>query len=116
LKNARLATGYGARLQLAASPQMQSALSPSVARLCVGAHEQKNEPAGGSSSYDGHDTFLNPPGCMVNVAFLHIRSAILKTSQPSAAKPTPQKSMTETTAFSFCFLQESYDVTGGCGK
>ena len=53
---------------------------------------------------------------MVNVAFLHIRSAILKTSQPSAAKPTPQKSMTETTAFSFCFLQESYDVNGGCGK
>ena len=40
--------------------------------------------------------------------FSHIRSAILKTSQPRVAKPTPQKSMTETTAFSY-FLQ------GACG-
>ena len=40
--------------------------------------------------------------------FPHIRSAILKTSQPRVAKPTPQKSMTETTAFSY-FLQ------GACG-
>ena len=31
-------------------------LSPSVAPLCVGAHEQKDEPAGGSCSYDGHNT------------------------------------------------------------
>ena len=30
--------------------------------------------------------------------FPHIRSAILKTSQPRVAMPTPQKSMTETTA------------------
>jgi hypothetical protein len=41
---------------------------------------------------------------------LHIRSAILKTSQPSAAKPTPQKSMTDTTAFPFCFLQDAYEL------
>jgi hypothetical protein len=37
-------------------------------------------------------------------SFFHIRSAILKTSQPSAAKPTHQKSMTETTVFSFRFF------------
>ena len=40
--------------------------------------------------------------------FLHIRSAILKTSQPRAAKPTPQKSMTDTTGFPFRFLQDAY--------
>jgi hypothetical protein len=44
------------------------------------------------------------------VAFLHIRSAILKTSQPRAAKPTPQKSTTETTVFPFSFLQKAYDL------
>jgi hypothetical protein len=42
--------------------------------------------------------------------FLHIRSAILKTSQPMAAKPTPQKSMTETIAFPFRLLQDAYDL------
>jgi hypothetical protein len=31
--------------------------------------------------------------------FRHIRSAILKTSQPSAANPTAQRSITETIAF-----------------
>jgi hypothetical protein len=31
--------------------------------------------------------------------FAHIRSAILKTSQPKAAKPTPQKSMRDILAF-----------------
>ena len=41
--------------------------------------------------------------------FPHIRSAILKTSQPRVAKPTPQKSMTETTAFSY-FLQGAYGL------
>jgi hypothetical protein len=41
--------------------------------------------------------------------FPHIRSAILKTSQPRVAKPTPQKSMTETTAFSY-FLQDAYGL------
>jgi hypothetical protein len=47
----------------------------------------------------------------------HIRSAILKTSQPSAAKPTPQKRMTETTAFlPFPYLQTPYDVLPGCIK
>ena len=67
-------------------------VKPSVARLCVGAHQQKNEPAGGSCSYDGHDTFLNPLGCIVNVAFLHIRSAILKTSQPEGGEAdAPEK-------------------------
>ena len=40
--------------------------------------------------------------------FLHIRSAILKTSQPRAAKPTPQKSKTDTTGFPFRFLQDAY--------
>jgi hypothetical protein len=43
--------------------------------------------------------------------FPHIRAAILKTSQPRAAKPTPQKSMTEATAFSFCFLHDAYDLS-----
>jgi hypothetical protein len=33
-----------------------------------------------------------------------------------AAKPTLQKSMSETIAFPFCFLQEDYDVTRGCIK
>jgi hypothetical protein len=42
------------------------------------------------------------------VPFLHIRSAILKTSQPRAAKPTPQKSMTDTTGFPFYFSQHAY--------
>ena len=41
--------------------------------------------------------------------FPHIRSAILKTSQPRVAKPTPQKSMTETTAFSY-LLQDAYGL------
>ena len=36
---------------------------------------------------------------------LHIRSAILKTSQPRAAKPTPQKSMTEATVFPLLFYR-----------
>ena len=31
--------------------------------------------------------------------FPHMRSAILKTSQPKAAKPTPQKSMRDILAF-----------------
>jgi hypothetical protein len=48
--------------------------------------------------------------------FLHISWAILKTSQPRAAKPTPQKRMTETTAFPFHFSQGAYDVTIGCIK
>ena len=43
--------------------------------------------------------------------FLHIRSAILKTSQPRAAKPTPQKSMTDTTGFPFCFSQDPYALS-----
>ena len=43
--------------------------------------------------------------------FLHIRSAILKTSQPRAPKPMPQKSMTDTTAFPFRFSQDSYDLS-----
>ena len=42
--------------------------------------------------------------------FPHIRSAILKTSQPSMAIPTPQKSMTETTASSY-FLHGAYGLT-----
>jgi hypothetical protein len=41
--------------------------------------------------------------------FPHIRSAILKTSQPRVAKPTPQKSMTETTASSY-FLHGEYGL------
>ena len=44
-------------------------------------------------------------------SFLHIRSAILKTSQPRAAKPTPQKSMTDTIGFPFCFLQDAYALS-----
>jgi hypothetical protein len=43
--------------------------------------------------------------------FLHIRSAILKISQPRAVKPTPQKSMTDTIAFPFCFLQDTYALS-----
>ena len=39
--------------------------------------------------------------------FAHIRSAILKTSQPKAAKPTPQKSMRDILAFPICFLQDT---------
>ena len=39
--------------------------------------------------------------------FPHIRSAILKTSQPRMAIPTPQKSTTETTASSY-FLHGAY--------
>jgi hypothetical protein len=41
--------------------------------------------------------------------FPHIRSAILKTSQPRMATPTPQKSMTETTASSY-FLHGAYGL------
>jgi hypothetical protein len=41
--------------------------------------------------------------------FPHIRSAILKTSQPRMAIPTPQKSMTETTASSY-FLHGVYGL------
>jgi hypothetical protein len=41
--------------------------------------------------------------------FPHIRSAILKTSQPRMAIPTPQKSMTETTASSY-FLHGTYGL------
>src|ERR1700722_15257209 len=41
--------------------------------------------------------------------FPHIRSAILKTSQPRMAIPTPQKSMTETTASSY-FLHGLYGL------
>jgi hypothetical protein len=40
---------------------------------------------------------------------LHIRSAILKTSQPRAAKLKPQKSMTVTIALTF--LQDDYELT-----
>jgi hypothetical protein len=43
--------------------------------------------------------------------FLHIRSAILKISQPRTVKPTPQKSMTDTIAFPFCFLQDAYALS-----
>ena len=39
----------------------------------------------------------------------HIRSAILKASQPRMAIPTPQKSMTETTASSY-FLHGAYGL------
>jgi hypothetical protein len=53
--------------------------------------------------------------CVVSVGgagrFLHIRSAILNTSQPRAAKPTPHRSITETIAFLF-YLQDDYDFTG----
>ena len=41
--------------------------------------------------------------------FPHIRSAILKTSQPRMAIPTPRKSMTETTASSY-FLHGTYGL------
>jgi hypothetical protein len=41
--------------------------------------------------------------------FPHICSAILKTSQPMMAIPTPQKSMTETTASSY-FLHDAYGL------
>ena len=41
--------------------------------------------------------------------FPHIRSAILNTSQPRMAKPTPHKSMTETTASSY-FLHGLYGL------
>ena len=40
----------------------------SFARLCVGAHEQKDEPASDSCSYDGHNTpssFLSGLCCPV---------------------------------------------------
>ena len=47
--------------------------------------------------------------------FPHIRSAILKTSQPRVAKPTPQKSMTETTAFSY-LLHGVYGLKASDGK
>jgi hypothetical protein len=48
--------------------------------------------------------------------FLHIRSAILKTSQPRAAKPTPQKSTRDTIAFPFYFLQDAYALSRLDGK
>jgi hypothetical protein len=58
-----------------------------------------------------------PPATMVTILHhhleaacrpvLHIRSAILKTSQPRAAKPTAQKSMTDTICFPFGFLQDA---------
>jgi hypothetical protein len=38
--------------------------------------------------------------------FLHIRSAILKTSQP-----TPPEKHDRDTAFSFCFLHDAYDLS-----
>jgi hypothetical protein len=47
--------------------------------------------------------------------FPHIRSAILKTSQPTMAIPTPQKSMTETTTSSY-FLHGLYGLRPPDGK
>jgi hypothetical protein len=45
--------------------------------------------------------------------FPHIRSAILKTSQPRIAMPTPQKSMTETTASFYFYMVSTALGVGG---
>jgi hypothetical protein len=50
---------------------------------------------------------LNRPTSGHRRPFPHIRSAILKASQPRMAIPTPQKSMTVTTASSY-FLHDTY--------
>jgi hypothetical protein len=47
--------------------------------------------------------------------FPHIRSAILKTSQPKARKPTPQKSMRDIFAF-LVFLQDNCALSQLFGK
>ena len=52
---------------------------------------------------------LNRPTSGHRRPFPHIRSAILKASQPRMAIPTPQKSMTVTTASSY-FLHGSYGL------
>ena len=52
---------------------------------------------------------LNRPTSGHRRPFPHIRSAILKASQPRMAIPTPQKSMTETTASSH-FLHGVYGL------
>ena len=52
---------------------------------------------------------LNRPTSGHRRPFPHIRSAILKASQPRMAIPTPQKSMTETTASSY-FLHGAYGL------
>ena len=84
----------------------------SVARFGVGAHEQKNEPAGGAGKYDRHWSFLLEFGCLGREAdpFRYIRSAILKTSQPKPAKLNPQRTMTAIIA-SIPFSQDDYDLT-----
>jgi hypothetical protein len=56
-----------------------------------------------------------PRRAAIAAPFPHIRSAILKTSQPRVAKPTPQKSMTETTAFSY-LLHGVYGLKASDGK
>jgi hypothetical protein len=48
--------------------------------------------------------------CWESWSVVHIRSAILNTSQPRAAKPTPHRTITATIAFLF-FLQDNYDFT-----
>ena len=50
-----------------------------------------------------------PPTSGHRCPFPHIRSAILKTSQPRMAKPTPQKSMTEVITSSY-FLRNLYGL------
>ena len=91
-------------------------LTPSFACLCVGAHEQKDEPAAESCRYDSHNATPIILKQVRAALFAHIRSAILKTSQPKAAKPAPQKSMRDILAFpSFlqynCALSRSWQVT-----
>ncbi|HEY1886213.1 MAG TPA: hypothetical protein VGG86_09195, partial [Roseiarcus sp.] len=83
-----------------------------VARFGVSAHEQKNEPAGGSYKDDRHLRILvNSLQWPASEGLIRsfIRSAILKTSQPRAAKLKPQKSMTMTIALTF--LQDDCDLT-----
>jgi hypothetical protein len=75
-------------------PGPNGGLTPSFARLCVGAHEQKDQPASGACSYDGHNIphqFRSPgPGAKASSAAPSIRQAAtlraVRTRRPLIAR------------------------------
>ena len=74
---------------------------PFHSREQIAAAESPLRPVGGSSLSKDRKRRAEQesgPARGRQAPFLHISLAILNTSQPRAAKPTPQKSMTEATA------------------